>query len=98
MVYLEKVKGLVNPKVLKLLEEQNVDIEPIVNEGGKLFQSIFGFESPSTVAPNVAWTNTTESIWNRCNIKFIQGGFLQEVLRFLWSNMQNKDLLDLKFP
>ena len=62
-----------------ILEEQNVDIEPIVNEGGKLFQSIFGFESPSTVAPNVAWTNTTESIWNRCNIKFIQGGFLQEV-------------------
>ena len=44
-----------------------------------LHQSVFGFESPSTVAPNVAWTNTTESIWNRCNIKFIQGGFLQEV-------------------
>ena len=29
---------------------------------------------------------------------FISGGFLLEVLRFLSSNMQNKDLLYPKYP
>lgn len=62
-----------------ILRNNDIDLEELIVEGSDLFRQIFGFKSKSTVAPNVAWTNTTESIWNTCNIEYIQGGFLQEV-------------------
>ena len=62
-----------------ILKENNINLEELIVEGSELFTDIFGFESKSTVAPNVAWTSTTESIWSKCNIDFIQGGFLQEL-------------------
>lgn len=62
-----------------ILHENNINLEQLIFEGSQLFTNIFGFKSKSTVAPNVAWTNATETIWNKCNIDYIQGGFLQEL-------------------
>ena len=62
-----------------ILSKFNIDIEKLIVEGSELFTEIFGYKSKSTVAPNVAWTKTAESIWKKCEIDFIQGGFLQEL-------------------
>ena len=63
----------------KILTKENVDLNQLISEGVELFKSEFGFYSKTTIAPNVAWNNNTESIWNNCKIEFIQGGFLQEI-------------------
>lgn len=81
-----------------ILKENNIDVKKLIIEGSELFNTIFGFKSKSTVAPNVAWTNTTESIWAKCDIKFIQGGFLQEVhgktgINFIPRYLGEKNLL-----
>jgi hypothetical protein len=51
-----------------------VDMEAIISEGLELFASHFGYQSVSTIAPNVTWTDMVEGIWARLGVKYIQGG------------------------
>lgn len=61
------------------LKENGVSLEKLILDGCEMFKHTFGFDSYTTVAPNVAWTPETETVWNNCNIRTIQGGFLQEL-------------------
>lgn len=62
----------------KILQKEKVNLNTIITEGAELFKLEFGFESKTTIAPNCGWTSSTEKVWKSNNIKFIQGGFLQE--------------------
>ena len=61
------------------LNSRGVDLVSLVREGAELFEATFGYQSTTTVAPNVAWTRQVEDIWFECGVTDIQGGFLQEV-------------------
>ena len=62
----------------KILNKENVNLDTLISEGAKLFKKEFGFDSITTIAPNCGWTRSAEVVWSNNNIKFIQGGFLQE--------------------
>lgn len=59
------------------LSRNNVEIELLVKGGLHMFRRIFGYNSESTVAPNVGWTDSTEHIWEDSGVKYIQGGVFQ---------------------
>lgn len=61
------------------LNRNNVRLESIIQQGAELFEQFLGYQSRSTVAPNVTWTETCEELWKQQNIQIIQGGFLQEL-------------------
>ena len=60
------------------LMKKNVNLENIISEGLGIFEKIFGFASKSTIAPNCGWTNAAEDYWFTNNVKYIQGGYIQE--------------------
>jgi hypothetical protein len=61
-----------------ILIKEEINLSEILNEAFGFFQKEFGFNSLSTVAPNVSWTDSTEKIWATNQVKYIQGGFLQQ--------------------
>ncbi len=61
------------------LTKNQVKLDSLIHQGGELFEQFLGYTSRSTVAPNVAWTDTCEYLWKQQGIQFIQGGFLQEM-------------------
>lgn len=58
--------------------KEEIDLSELLNDAFALFRKEFGFNSLSTVAPNVSWTDSTEKIWATNQIKYIQGGYLQQ--------------------
>lgn len=62
----------------EILNNQKVNLDALISEGAKLFKTEFGFKSKTTIAPNCGWTKSAESVWFDNDIKYIQGGFLQE--------------------
>lgn len=62
----------------EILNKHNVDLHSLIYEGAKLFKAEFGFASKTTIAPNCGWTKSAEKAWFDNDIKYIQGGFLQE--------------------
>jgi hypothetical protein len=52
----------------------------MVKDGFELFENVFGYKSLSTIAPLCAWTDKIERIWNELGVKYIQGGYCQQVV------------------
>jgi hypothetical protein len=50
-----------------------------IDEGLKMFENIFGFNSQSTVAPQCVWSNELESVFSKNGIKYIQTNFNQRI-------------------
>lgn len=48
-------------------------LEPIINDGIAIFNSIWGFESKSIIANCYIWSKEIEPIFKKNNIEFIQG-------------------------
>ena len=61
------------------LKKYNINMHQVISQGVDLFSDFMGYRSVSTVAPNVTWNEDTESIWNANGIRFIQGGFVQNM-------------------
>ena len=88
----------------KILRKNDVHQTILVTEAFQLFESLFGFPSKSTIAPNCGWTDETEKIWKQNGVKYIQGGFLQEhhkeshiqyIPRYLGEKSTNTNLIYL---
>jgi hypothetical protein len=58
----------------------SADSAEMIAQGLQLFHGQFGFRSLSTIAPNCAWTDDTESVWAQNGVRYIQGGYLQLVV------------------
>ncbi len=76
-----KAKSYYTPIYLnsQLLEKHRINVDLMVSRGIELFTTLFGYRPLSTVAPNVTWTHETESIWQANGIRYIQGGFVQNM-------------------
>ena len=86
------------------LQDVDVDLDILISEGAALFEKEFGFRSKTVIAPNCGWTDSTERIWERNDIDFIQGGFIQEyhksnaikyISHYLGEKSKTKDLIYL---
>ncbi|WP_051221946.1 hypothetical protein [Neptunomonas japonica] len=70
------------------LKKKSLSSAALIKPAFEIFERIFGFRPSSVVAPNVGWTSETESIWEECGIKFIQGGKVQII-----DNIESKKFL-----
>lgn len=57
---------------------ERIDQKKLIEDGFSLFENEFNMKSLSTVAPGIGWTDSTERIWRKRGIKYLQGGYLQE--------------------
>jgi hypothetical protein len=85
-----------------ILQKENISLEKLIADGFYLFEKEFNIQSESTIAPNCGWTASTENIWAKNGIKYVQGGFLQEhhyndsikyIPHYLGQRSRSKDLL-----
>lgn len=58
-------------------EEEKVGVSKSIEDGLRLFKSIFGFESNSMIAPCYTWDDYIEDIAAKHGVKYIQGGYIQ---------------------
>jgi len=65
-----------------LKEEECESLKMSIQEGLKLFQNIFGFESKSMIAPNYVWDKLIEDVAHECNVQFIQGAVFQNYSQY----------------
>ncbi|MEJ2621364.1 MAG: hypothetical protein P8163_14190 [Candidatus Thiodiazotropha sp.] len=62
------------------IDNFTLDIDGMVRDGFEIFESVFGYKSLSTIAPFCAWTDKVEQIWIDLGVKYIQGGYCQQVV------------------
>lgn len=58
--------------------ENDLDfIQEAITDGLSIFESVFGYRSKSTIAPNFVWDADIEKILSHCGVLYLQGGRVQ---------------------
>lgn len=71
-------RGNIYAKALKIYEQGDIDfVKKSIEEGLDLFESTFGYQSKSFMAPSYTWNDEVEQSLHKKGVKFIQSVFYQ---------------------
>lgn len=80
-------KGNIYAKALKIEEPGDIEfVKKSIEEGLELFESTFGYQSKSFMAPSYTWNDDVEQILHKKGVKYIQSVYYQNSPTFNGGN------------